>query len=93
MNENVGAVSGKMGELYISHAATIASVNFQNDVVETLNSKMNEMADREKIRDKKMMELAFELQETHATLRSVKKETRENTLELKSKNLVVNGIT
>lgn len=35
MNENVGTVSGKMGELYISHAATIASGNFQNDLVET----------------------------------------------------------
>lgn len=54
---------------------------------------MNEMADREKIREQKMEELAFELQETKASLRSEQKETRENTLELKSKNLVVNGNT
>lgn len=92
MNESVGAVSGKLGELYISHAATIASVNFQNDFVETLNSKMNELTEREKARDKKIEEMAFELLETKATLRSVHKETRENTMELKSKNLVINGI-
>lgn len=92
MNENEGAVSGKMGELYISQAATIASVNFQNDFVETLNSKMNEISERERIRDQKIEDLAFELMETKATLRSVQKETRENTQELKSKNLVINGI-
>lgn len=92
MNESVGAVSGKMGELYISHAATIASVNFQNDVVETLNIKLNELAERERNRDLKLNEMAFELLETKATLRNVQKETRENTQELKSKNLVINGI-
>lgn len=92
MNESVGAMSGKLGELYISHAATIASVNFQNDFVETLNKKMNDLTEREKIRDKQIEELCFELQETKAVLRDVKKETRENTLELKSKNVVINGI-
>lgn len=92
MNENTGAVSGKLGELYISHAATIASVNFQNDFVETINSKMNELSERERIRDQKIEEMAFEVMETKASLRSVHKETRENTLELKSKNLVINGI-
>lgn len=92
MNESVGAVSGKMGELYISHAATIASVNFQNDLVETLNSKMNNLAERERARDNKIEELTFELLETKATLRNVQKETRENTQEIKSKNLVINGI-
>lgn len=92
MNENDGAMSGKLGELYISHAATIASVNFQNDFVETLNKKMNEITDRKKVRDQKLNELAFELQETKAVLRTVQKETRENTLELKSKNLIINGI-
>lgn len=93
MNANVSAVSGKLGELYISHAATIASVNFQNDFVETLNSKLNEMKTRERIRDQKIDDMAFELQETKATLRQVQKETRENTVELKSKNLIINGIT
>lgn len=92
MNENVGAVSGKMGELYISHAATIASVNFQNDLVETLHGRINELKDRERIRDQKLEDMAFELQETRATLRVVQKETRENTLEIKSKNLIINGI-
>lgn len=93
MAENVGAVSGKLGELYISHAASIASINFQNDFVETLNSKMNELTERERMRDKKLEEMAFELQETKATLRNVQRETRENTLELKSKNLIINGIS
>lgn len=93
MNESVGAVSGKLGELYISHAATIASVNFQNDLVETINSKLNDLSERERVRDQKLEEMAYELQETKATLRDVKKETRENTLELKSKNLIINGIT
>lgn len=93
MNENDGAVSGKLGELYISHAATIASVNFQNDFVETLNKKMNEITEREKQRDSKLSELAFELQETKAVLRNFQKETRDNTLELKSKNLIINGIS
>lgn len=92
MNESVSAVSGKMGELYISHAATIASVNFQNDLVETLNSKINEITDRERVRDQQMNELAFELMETKATLRNVPKETRDNTMEIKSKNLVINGM-
>lgn len=92
MNDSVGAVSGKMGELYISHAATIASVNFQNDLVETINSKMNEITEREKARDHQISELAFELMETKAALRNVKKETRENTMEIKSKNLVINGM-
>lgn len=92
MNQSVGAVSGKLGELYISHAATIASVNFQNDLVETLNSKINELSKRDRAKDQVLEEMAFELQETKATLREVQKETRENTLELKSKNLIINGI-
>lgn len=92
MNESVGAVSGKLGELYISHAATIASVNFQNDVVETLNSKIIDLSESARIRDQKMEDLAFELLETKATLRKVQKETRDNTQELKSKNVVINGI-
>lgn len=54
---------------------------------------MNEIVDRERNRDKKMEELAFVLLETKATLRSVQKETRENSLELKSKNILINGIT
>lgn len=61
-------------------------------MVETMNKKMNEMTHRERIRDQKLEEMAYELMETKATLHSVKKETRENTLELKSKNLVINGI-
>lgn len=92
MNESVGAVSGKMGELYISHAAMIASVNFQNDFVEMLNSKINEITDCERARDKQLNEMAFELIETKATLRNVQKETRVNTMEIKSKNLIINGM-
>lgn len=70
MYENDGSMSGKLGELYILHAATIASVNFQNDFVETLNKKMDAMTER-KVRDSQLSELAFELQETKAVLRNV----------------------
>lgn len=53
---------------------------------------MNEITEREKMRDKKMEDLAFELLETKATLRGVQKETRENTMEIKSKNFIINGM-
>lgn len=53
---------------------------------------MNELLEQEWSRDLKLNDMAFEFQETKANLRGVQKETRENTLELKQKNLVINGI-
>lgn len=53
---------------------------------------MNEIVGRERNMDKKMEELAFVLLD-EGNLRSVQKETRENSLELKSKNILINGIT
>lgn len=92
IHENISQVSTRLENLYLSHSAMVGSVNFHGDFLESINTRLQESVKREKTKDKQIEELRFELQETKAILRRVDAKTKENSLELKSKNLVINGI-
>lgn len=91
-HENINQVSARLENLYLSHSAMVGSVNFHGDFLESINTRLQESVKREKTKDKQIEELKFELQETKATLRKVDTKTKENSLEIKSRNLVINGI-
>lgn len=92
LQANIGQVSKRLEDLYLSHSAMVGSVNFHGDFLDSINTRLNDAANREKLHEKKIEDLAFELQETKATLRQVNKKSTETVMELKSKNLVINGI-
>lgn len=92
LHDNINQVSTRLENLYLSHSAMVGSVNFHGDFLESINTRLQESVKREKSKDKQIEELKFELQETKASLRRVDIKTKENSLEIKSRNLVINRI-
>lgn len=88
----VDNISTKLENLYLSHSAMVGSVNFHGDFLDSINTRLQDAVKRDKLKDKQIEDLTFELQETQATLRQVNKKATDTQMELKSKNLVINGI-
>lgn len=89
---NIDRLSTRLENLYLSNSAMVGSVNFHGDFLDSINTRLQEAAEREKLRDKQIEDLTFELQETKAVLRQVDKKSTDTLMEIKSRNLVINGI-
>lgn len=92
LQDKVNHITSRLENLYMSHSAMVGSVNFHNDFLDSINTRLQDAAKRDKMKDKQIEDLNFELQEAKAMLRQVNKKTTDTLMEIKSKNLVINGI-
>lgn len=92
IREGITAITNKLGEMFIAHAATATSANFYGDFMEELSSKLTDAELREVVRDKRIDGIVLTNQKTVAKVGTMEREVNENTQERKSGNLVLNGV-
>lgn len=92
IREGITAMTNKLGEMFIAHAATATSANFYGDFMEEINTRLMDVELNERTLDKKIDKNALMNQKTLAKVNMMEKDVNENTQERKSGNLVLNGV-
>lgn len=85
-------VSKKVGDFMITQSATIQATNFQCDFLEEVNDRCIDNELRTTTIDKKVEKIDQKVKGNTAHIESVHQEVRQNTQEIKARNLVLNGI-
>lgn len=92
LKDDIAAVSQKLGEMYVSHTETKDALQFHTGFMETVSTRLLNLERREKEREEKLAHLATELTNTKEELSTVKVNVKENTKDIKSNNMVINGL-
>lgn len=92
IRDGISAITNKLGEMFIAHAATATSANFYGDFIEEINARLMDSELRERARDKKIDGIVFTNQKAAARMNCIERDVNENTQERKSGNLVLNGV-
>lgn len=92
IREGISALTNKLGEMFIAHAATATSANFYGDYMEELSAKLADAELREKDRDKRLDDIVIAARKNTAVVNELEKDVKENTQARKSGNLVLNGV-
>lgn len=85
-------MSQKMGEIYVAQTETVDALNFQGCFIENVNNKLVDLEKRDIERKKQIDTLSRELRSTKEELSLVNTKVNENTKELRSCNMIINGI-
>lgn len=92
LKKDISTVSQKLGDLFATQSEAIDAIQFQGGFVESVSNRLLDLERKEKEKDLKINKLQSELFVTKEELGKVKSETRENTNERRSANMVVNGL-
>lgn len=92
VKSDISAVSQKLGEIYVSQMEAVDAVQFHGGFLETISTRLLNMEDREREREKKIADLNKKLITTQEELSTVKAAVKENTKEIKGNNMIVNGL-
>lgn len=85
-------MSQKMGEIYVAQTETVDALNFQGCFIENVNNRLVDLEKRDTERKKQIDTLSKELRNTKEQLSLVNTKVNENTKELRSCNMIINGI-
>lgn len=92
IKKDISTVSQKLGDLYGMQSEAIEAIQFQGGFVENVSNRLLNLERSEKEKNRKINDLECELISTRDELGKVKLEARENTIERRSANMVVNGL-
>lgn len=93
LRQTSSTISQKMGEIFVSQTEAVDAINFQSCFIESVNTKISALNERDKEKQIQIDNLAQELRTTKDQLSKVNLQVDENTKEIKSCNMVINGIT
>lgn len=92
LRKATSTMSQKMGEIYVAQTKTVDALNFQGCFIESVNNKLVDLEKRDMEKKKQIDILSRELRSTKERLTAVNAKVDENTKELKSCYIIVNGI-
>lgn len=92
LRKATSTMSQKMGEIYVAQTETVDALNYQGCFIESVSNKLTDLEKRDREKDRKINHLSKELRSTKEELASENLKVDENTKELKSCNMIVNGI-
>lgn len=85
-------VSKKPGEFTVTQSAAIQATNFQSDFLEEVNDRCIDSDLRTTTTDRKVDFLEQEVKSNTTCMNNIHREVRQNTQDIKCRNLILNGI-
>lgn len=92
IQQSLDALSRMLGEVVITQNATTQATNFQSDFLEEVNEKCVDLQLKATKCERKMDMMSQSITGNETNIASARREIRQNTQDIKERNLVLNGI-
>lgn len=89
LDENVGSLTTKLGEVYFAQSEALGAVNFQSRQIAGLSKELAALKLKVTEKDRTIDKMSHDWNEK---LHSMKKDVDENTKERRNRNMVIIGI-
>lgn len=90
--QSLDALSRKIGEVVITQNATTQATNFQSDFLEEVNDKCVDQQLKTTKIERKMDTMSQAITGNETNIATARREIRQNTQDIKERNLILNGI-